>query len=186
MGLLKAVAQEVQGFAIATSHTTATGGSWAATLAQSSRANVGDAYGTAAHGGLLHVPRLLAQPTAALGGAPQRLSDSFAVTGGSGALGSYVALWLMQCGASSVHLCSRSGGVLGIVQQQVAPDMVLAVHKVDAALQSDLAGLLGAFRVAPLAGTIHAGGILADATLAKQTLAGLRQVGAKALHDSLG
>jgi hypothetical protein len=176
MGLLKAVVQEVPSFAIATSHNTSAAGSpWTATLASSSRGIVGDVYGTAAQGGLQHVPRLLAQPAAAPSAVPQRLAGSFAVTGGSGVLGSYVALWLMH-GASSVHLCSRSGGMLGFVQQQAAPGVLLAAHKVDATLQSDLTGLLGAIASAPLAGIVHSGGVLADATLAKQTQATMRQV----------
>lgn len=188
-GMLKAVAQEVAGFAITVRHQAAAAGpAWSAALASRGSASAGDAYGTASLAGLLHVPRLLPQPASATAQPlPQQLSGSFAITGGSGALGSYVALWLMQSGSASVHLCSRSGAApAAVVQAATAfPAVQLAAHKVDAALGIDVAGLLGSLVHQPLGGIIHAGGVLEDATLANQNLASLRQVSRVGLACSI-
>jgi acyl carrier protein len=101
------------------------------------------------------------------------------VTGGSGVLGSYVSLWLIEQGAESVVLLSRSGGLPSPVLQQQrwrladARPATVSSSKADAALAADVAGVLQGD--VSVRGIMHAGGVLADAMLPNQTLAGIRQ-----------
>lgn len=120
------------------------------------------------------------------------------ISGGTGALGALAAKWLVAGGARHVVLLGRAGlgGTAASTSAAggVAPADALAaataggawaasvtLAKCDAAAASDAAGVLattsGQPRV-PLAGVLHAGGVLRDATLPNQTLAGLRAVAA--------
>jgi hypothetical protein len=138
-----------------------------------------DVHGLASSGGASFLPRLLPQQSSsgrADSLAAGNVRGSFLVTGGSGVLGGYTALWLLHQGAESVVLLSRSGGMPEAVQQAGGiTDASIVSSKADAALAADVAAML-ADSSTGIRGIMHAGGVLADATLANQTLAGIRQV----------
>ena len=106
------------------------------------------------------------------------------ITGGLGSLGSMVSSWLSQHGARDLLLIGRSGKI-PISSKQVSEMLKLTSHsalvsiiKADLASQ-DEAQLQAATASASgkaLHGVIHASGTLADATIQKQTLAGVRAV----------
>ncbi len=113
------------------------------------------------------------------------------VTGGTGALGSLVASWLATQGAQHILLACRTGAIpsgssLFDMFDPRSPLHATAVTAVrcDAAVAGEAAaavrGLL-ASRGIPLACVMHAGGVLADAALANQTLRGAQAVAAPKL-----
>ena len=95
-------------------------------------------------------------------------SGSVVITGGTGALGSSVAQWLIQH-QQHLSLLGRSGKATGNTVQLIRSggQAQIAISKCDAAASADVQQLEHGW--APLAGVVHAGGVLADATLAKQT-----------------
>lgn len=117
------------------------------------------------------------------------------ISGGTGALGAMAAQWLVAGGARHVTLLGRTG-LAGAAQDGAStadPAAVPAaataggawtaavtVVKCDAATASDAAAVMEAAgtgpRRVPLAGMLHAGGVLRDATLPNQTMPGLRAV----------
>ena len=95
-------------------------------------------------------------------------SGSVAVTGGTGALGSSVAQWLIQ-DQQHVSLLGRSGRATAQTAQLIRSggQAQIAISKCDASTAADVDQLaLGGY---PLAGVVHAGGVLDDAVSAKQT-----------------
>ena len=110
------------------------------------------------------------------------------VTGGLGTLGQLVTRWLQQQSAGHIQLLGRSGFASGdsaLRVSSVASSAAVSISKADISLAADLAPLLAgspgsasaAGRPASqLAAILHASGVLADATLANQTLAGIRAV----------
>ena len=178
-GMLKSVVQEVPSLSVDAITTDKARHGWVLELGTSPLTSVSGAHGTAVQACTAFVLRLLAVPPALDSGtvaAPAHLGPgAYLVTGGSGMLGSYAALWLLQLGAQSVVLLSRSGCVVQAVQHQAATapsQQQLVACKADFSSQSDVVGLLTARTV----GVLHAGGVLADATLTKQTNQSLRQV----------
>lgn len=115
----------------------------------------------------------------------QHDGDAVLVTGGTGALGLAVSQWLARQGACHLILASRSGRVSGdgknpslLQLEQIGFGAEVRVTRCDAAAAEDVSGAitgLGAWR---LGGLIHAGGVLADATLPNQTACGCRAVSA--------
>ena len=93
---------------------------------------------------------------------------SVAVTGGTGALGSAVAQQLMQ-GQQHVQLLGRSGRVTANTAPvlQAKPQAQVSISMCDASSAADVHQLQHS--KVPLSAIIHAGGVLADASLAKQT-----------------
>ena len=91
-----------------------------------------------------------------------------------------MAGWLQQQSVSEVLLLGRTGHVPAADASLVtAPTngAALTVAKADISLAEELHAALGtAQQGAPLQAILHASGVLADATLANQTLAGLRAV----------
>lgn len=119
----------------------------------------------------------------------------WAISGGTGALGALAARWLAAGGTKHITLLGRTGVAEGAAAVGATqPGSVLAeataagswaaavtLLKCDAAAAADVAAVLDAAggsakQRLPLAGVLHAGGVLRDATLQKQTLAGLRAV----------
>jgi hypothetical protein len=180
-GVLKALAQEAPALSVGVTSSSSSGppapsAGWALHFSGS---NSSDVHGAASCGALAFLPRLLAQPPATSSSSSLRNTrGSYAVTGGSGVLGGHVAAWLLQQGAPAVHLLSRSGCVPAAVLAQQSfeecPSAAVVVStKNDAACAADVAELRAA---APgLQGVMHAGGVLADATLPNQTLLGVLQ-----------
>ena len=127
-------------------------------------------------------PALQQQPQQQQGCGPVLL------TGGLGTLGQIVASWLAQQQVQELHLLGRSGRAAGQQQLQLlqpgspAYTAATTVTQCDAASSEDLHGLLAQLAQAAASsvsgqavqGIMHAGGVLADATLSGQTLASLR------------
>lgn len=196
-GVLKVLAQEAPTLAVAVhSHSSSdcsagaqAAAAWSMALGAGSlpAGGTADLHGMASTSGASFLPRLVPQSSPASPSGFAEAHDSttqgcFAVTGGSGVLGGYVAQWLLQQGAPAVLLLSRSGTIPGTVLAASSgatdcPTGLLSSSKADAALSGDVAGLVAAGAgSAALRGIMHAGGVLADATLANQTLAAIRQV----------
>ena len=106
------------------------------------------------------------------------------ITGGVGSLGSMASSWLSQHGAKDLLLIGRSGKIPASSKQisemlkSTSRAALVSIIRADLASQ-DEARLLAATATAAdmaLQGIIHASGVLADATLQKQSLAGVRQV----------
>jgi NAD(P)-dependent dehydrogenase (short-subunit alcohol dehydrogenase family) len=114
------------------------------------------------------------------------------VTGGLGTLGSLTAAWVAQKSSLRVLATGRTGRFAAdaaspgsnplAVLVAACFSSVLSMASVDAAAAADAALLLtcgdgcnaGSAVHTPLAGILHASGVLADATLRNQTLGGLR------------
>ena len=96
--------------------------------------------------------------------------------GGLGTLGQIVRRWLQQQSVGHVHLTSRSG--LAADGSAISGDVLSAVtiSKADAGLLEDLTDIMGATPGSTLQGVLHAAGVLADATIANQSLQGIRAV----------
>jgi hypothetical protein len=91
--------------------------------------------------------------------------------------------WLAEQGVRSIPIISRTGrlspALAELLQSSASAVQQAVVHVVacDAACSADVEVLQQLLSGrAPLLGVMHAGGILADATFNKQSLAGVRQV----------
>ncbi|MFD0661001.1 type I polyketide synthase [Thermocatellispora tengchongensis] len=104
------------------------------------------------------------------------------VTGGTGALGGRVGVWLAERGAARVVLWSRSGpeaaGISRLAARMAAAGTAVAVMAGDVASRSDVAGLLGwiAADGPALAGVMHTAGVLDDGVLDRMSPARLGNV----------
>ena len=105
------------------------------------------------------------------------------VLGGTGTLGSLMVRWLADSGVGCIHVASRSGrlgqqlGPLLAPGASAAHGAAVSVVACDGSAAADTAAALDASLCGrPLLGVLHAGGVLADATLANQSAAGLRKV----------
>ncbi|DBA84018.1 TPA: hypothetical protein ACH3X1_006502 [Trebouxia sp. C0004] len=122
----------------------------------------------------------------------QRTSSTAAVpgltviTGGLGTLGSMVADWMSSQQQGSLCLVGRSGrltsssaSVTKLLRSHSSAEIIIA--RADVSVQDEIHSLVdelmtGERSARQLQGLIHSGGALADATLTKQTLQGLRDV----------
>ena len=96
------------------------------------------------------------------------------ISGGLGALGLATARWLQQCGAEHLTLLSRRP--VGEAQQQRldalrAAGTEVVVEPVDVSCLEQVRGLIGRLSQSgrPLAGVIHAAGVLDDGLITNQT-----------------
>lgn len=153
---------------------------------------VADAYGRSARGGLSHMATLLPTTSERAAGSASQLAaiqaarGRVAVTGGMGSLGSVLACWAEEAElAAELLLLGRSGRLaLGGAPSSLAALLARSVAASTLAM-SDVAGQEGSAAALaadsqgsnlPLAALFHSGGVLADATLAKQAPAGIRSV----------
>jgi acyl carrier protein/short-subunit dehydrogenase len=127
----------------------------------------------------------LADQQGGVPGTPQPGAGTALVIGGTGTLGTLVSQWLAEHGFRRLVLLSRSGalpadgtGAAALLAQSCAVHGVqLTVLACDAACAADAAAAVAAASAGdPLAAVFHAGGVLRDATLGKQTLSGMRAV----------
>jgi hypothetical protein len=124
--------------------------------------------------------------SSSLSSAPSHALGRVLVTGGLGALGSLVAGWLSGHGVQQLHLLGRAGklqdgaAVHHLLSSNGSNSQVI-ISQCDAGSSEDLAAAVSSSRqLLPVNLIIHAGGVLADATLQQQQLRGVRQVvGAK-------
>lgn len=135
--------------------------------------------------------KLLHKPHTAAASAAAAVRQNWAVCGGTGALGMLTAHWMQHRNAASLLLLGRSGRFSGDGSHrallQAAPECCTVVRMCDAAVHSDTqAAAAGTPWL--WAGWVHAGGILRDAMLLKQTSASIRAVHAPktaSLHQLL-
>ncbi|WP_437668801.1 SDR family NAD(P)-dependent oxidoreductase [Sorangium sp. So ce131] len=123
--------------------------------------------------------------TLSFDGADQRVAPGFEravvnprgtylVTGGLGGLGLEVMRWLVAEGARSIVLIGRSepaGSALAAIDSARAEGVVVTTMRADVAEPADVARVLGAIaeRLPPLAGVVHAAGVLDDGMIAGQS-----------------
>lgn len=150
-----------------------------------------------AAGGALYTPRMVAVPQeAALAPLPPnrdvRLSmhGSMLITGGLGDIGQLAGHWVAATAARShVWLLGRSGRSARSMAAALSGHRgCVSTAAADAASRADMAGLLGlvASSNAPaVTGILHAGAVLQDALLSRQTAASLRAVFAPKVPGAL-
>lgn len=157
-----------------------------------------DAYGSATAGGALLLPRLAAsaepQPNqlraqhgaAAAGAALPHLTGRVLVSGGLGDLGLLAGTWLAQATSAHTVLLGRSAHSRRLPAPLLASSGLASTVLADVASREDVAALdtLDCSSLQPLCGIIHAGGTLADASLARQTARSVRTVLAPKVHGS--
>jgi len=112
-----------------------------------------------------------------------------AISGGLGSLGLLIAQWLAQQGVQHILLLARSARTTSAASQHLSQlwqgQAQAVVTACDAGCTEDVTAALAPpshihHTPPPLSAVLHAGGVLADATLRNQSLAGLRKVmGAK-------
>jgi acyl transferase domain-containing protein/acyl carrier protein len=122
--------------------------------------------------GRAHVARLThgeaQRPAAAL-----RHDRSYLITGGFGQIGLHLAAWLVGQGARTLVLAGRSGRSAAtdqhIARLEKAGARIVAA-RIDVAERQQLAGLLASIDrdLPPLAGVVHAAGVLADRLIMNQ------------------
>ena len=132
-----------------------------------------------------HVGKVVVR--APTGGRPLKPPGRVLVTGGMGTLGQLVARWLQQQSVAGIELLGRSGFAADadLAAAAAASSATLTITKADISLAADLAPLLDGTTSGTASATeprrelqaiLHASGVLADATLANQSLAGIRAV----------
>jgi acyl transferase domain-containing protein/acyl carrier protein len=124
-------------------------------------------------GGARHVARLVRSVAPRDGSPAIRPDRTYLVTGGLGALGLEVAAWLVRQGARELTLLGRSGPsetARPRLDEMATAGARVRVLQADVSDRSDLAAALaGLADGPPLAGVVHAAGILDDGILAHQT-----------------
>ncbi|MEP6915116.1 MAG: type I polyketide synthase, partial [Acidobacteriota bacterium] len=136
--------------------------------------------------------RLVPAPPAACGHLTLRGDRSYLVTGAFGALGMRVARWLADRGARHLLLVGRRGvpdGARSAVTELEARGVRVTAIKADVSDGGDVARMIAAVDDrAPLAGVVHAAGVLDDGVIAQQqwsrfaTVMGPKVDGAWHLH----
>lgn len=123
-----------------------------------------------------------------------RADASYLITGGLGMLGRRAAEWLAQHGARHLVLVSRRPPT-GIASQAIdairESGCEVVIHQADSSLRPEMATLINRFdnELPPLAGVIHAAGVLDDGLLIDQTWQRFETVlapkinGARWLHE---
>jgi myxalamid-type polyketide synthase MxaE and MxaD len=131
--------------------------------------------------GIRYAARLVRSPEAVPLGVHTALPPdrSILITGGFGALGLATARMLASQGARHVVLAGRAGsdGNQQALNELEASGVSVLAVKADVAVAADVARLFQeiALKMPPLAGVIHAAGVLDDGVVAQQSLARLRR-----------
>jgi hypothetical protein len=178
-GMLKAAVLEHPTLAINTSYDADHLSSWKLSMAGGEHAiegNTSDVYGSIRSRQLAMVPRLLPSTRASKPHLGQFMGGNHIVTGGSGILGGHVAIWLLEQSAERVVLISRSGTLQRSVIAAAPRNTLVLSAKCDAAFREDGYGVFALPDLQLLQSLMHVGGVLADATLANQSPAGMRSV----------
>lgn len=135
----------------------------------------GDMYGIAVSGGAALQPQIApVVDSPAEGGTSGMLrgtGGTLVVIGGTGGLGSMAGIWASLMASTHVVLLGRQGNRSDIP----AGEGHITVARCDASVAYEAGACVTALRDgAPLSGVLHAGGVLLDAMLPKQTLGGMR------------
>ncbi|MFZ9292567.1 MAG: KR domain-containing protein, partial [Ilumatobacteraceae bacterium] len=127
-----------------------------------------------------HVGKVVVRGEAAAAASSALSSGAVVITGGTGTLGAAAAAWAAEPGARRLVLLSRSGRATAAMASLLSPGSpafrcLVTISACDASSAEDAAAALRSAgdRVGVL---LHAGGVLADATLGKQSAGGLRAV----------
>ena len=130
-------------------------------------------------GSVLHTP-VLTPCSDTLGDQqlPSPVASNNLITGGTGVLGSLVASWLALHSASRLCLLGRTGKASANTLSLLRLDKnsIITIMQCDVAATEDARGLFHGDCKEHLQGIMHAGGVLADATLQKQTAGAARRV----------
>ena len=146
----------------------------------------GDAYGQATRSGLSLQATLLPSGASSQhhGAVPSIAkaaikpgSGRLVITGGLGSLGSLMAAWAAEARLSlHLQLVGRSGKLIGplplldqLLQSTAAETPAVTLLASDMACKEDSLAVTAGAAGAPLAGILHSGGVLADATLPNQS-----------------
>ena len=127
--------------------------------------------------GLLCQQQLLPQPAQLQRVQPCTSSQANLITGGLGSLGRLSAAWLGVQTTSPAHisLISRSGHTAADPAWASLPHACIACLRADVSAASEASeALCSLVQAQPQLSVLHAGGNLADSTIAAQTAAGLR------------
>ena len=145
------------------------------------RQSVDGPNGSISAGEACLLPRM-SQPAVANTRAQQSVAQEervYVVSGGTGVVGGLVARWLVSQGASEVLLLGRSGraGTLGSIahEDRAQHTTVLSVASCDVGAAEDSFSFASGLRGSEV-WLMHAGGVLADASIGNQTASGLRKV----------
>jgi KR domain len=156
-------------------------------------APAGDAFGRLAGAGAVAHPILLPLADAAddtTATPPFTATGRILISGGLGGVGSLAAAWLAAMagtegtgeqlhagGTSEIVLLGRSGrtGASPLMATLQRSAITVTMARCDVCCTAEAAELAAGSR-RPLAGIIHAGGVLADAMIPSQTVSGIRRV----------
>lgn len=99
-----------------------------------------------------------------------RPDGTYLITGGTGGIGLHLARWLVDQGARSLVLASRSGGtdaVQEVVQELQTGGAQVAVMQADTGNEADVSHLIATIeeQMPPLRGIVHAAGVKDDGIL---------------------
>ena len=181
-GLLRTAAQEFP----AMKWQAQAGDALASRQSAAAAAGIGtDAFGVRMSDGVAFLPQMLpAQPELATSGAAplSGQSGSVIISGGLGDIGAMLGVWAGQNPALHVHLLGRSGHVPPSLSATIAGIHYVTISRCDVGTPEETRALsLGG----PLRQIWHAGGILQDVTLPKQTAATMRAAAAPKLAGVL-
>ena len=135
--------------------------------------------------GLMYEPRLVPARQTSEAALPTEAADSCIILGGTGSIGSLAATWMVDRGAAEVIMVGRTGklsptsaanfSTLLVQQTKDSPcATMISIARCDTACEEESSWLYNQARNAKKL-ILHAGGVLADATVGKQSLAGIRQ-----------
>ncbi|BDA51455.1 probable oleandomycin polyketide synthase, modules 5 and 6 [Coccomyxa sp. Obi] len=130
-----------------------------------------------------HIGKIVVEAPRALP-VPHQAEGRWIISGGLGALGSLTAQWLAAEGVKHIVALGRSGRVEGASSALTEAltehgwSAAVTLSKCDVASTEDMHAVLAPDRRLgpPVAGVLLAGGVLRDATLAKQTASSMRAV----------
>ncbi len=108
-----------------------------------------------------------------------RADAQYLITGGLGALGLYVARWLVESGARHLVLTGRRGPTdmaRAAIEALEAEGAKVTIVAGDVAVAADVARMVAAAVHLPLAGVFHAAGLLEDGMIADLELAQLDRI----------
>ena len=148
-----------------------------------------DGYGVSVRSGAQYAARLLpvsADEVDTIGmQLPKLAGGSVVIIGGGGMIGSLVCQWILKQGEPrSVTLLSRTGRASPertqaiLTSPEAQAGAMISIAMCDIAFSEDSRHCFSSHlsHMAPITAIIHAGGVLADATVSNQTAAGIRAV----------
>ena len=145
--------------------------------------------------GLVYEPRLVPASQTSEAVLPSETADSCIILGGTGSIGSLAATWMVDAGAEEIIMVGRTGKLspaaashfstlLAQQASHTACATMVSIARCDTACEEESSWLYEQARNAKKL-ILHAGGVLADATVGKQSLAGIRQAFAAKVDAAL-